>query len=126
MADENEYRLKELNPIGPTTSKAGITQTDLNANLNNNNYDNDTQRDGDSKNQNSDRLTTRANLEPSATVKFTLLPMKQVVTFALSIRMLIKDMREQFSAELKANPNYVRFFTENDGKILKIFHLKKI
>ena len=61
-------------------------------------------------------LTTRANMEPSATVKFTLLPMKQVVTFALSIKMPIRDVKEQFSTELKANPKFIKFYSENDGE----------
>jgi hypothetical protein len=109
MADQvDSTQLKELNVSNTQRdSQSMVTQTDhVNAQHNNQ----------DDPHTQSQQLTTRANMEPSATVKFTLLPMKQVVTFALSLKMSIKDAKEQFSAELKTNPKYIKFFSENDGK----------
>ena len=63
--------------------------------------------------------TTRANLEPSATVKVVLLPMNQVVTLACSLRMTIGELRVQFSIDLKIEPQYLQFIhasSTNDTK----------
>jgi hypothetical protein len=97
---ENNPQLTELSsskPAGEAFSSI-VTQTEES-----NNY-----------NVEDKQLKTRANLEPSATVKFTLLPIKQVVTFALSIKMSLINVKEQFSAELKADPKNIIFYSEND------------
>lgn len=62
--------------------------------------------------------TTRANLEPSATVKFVLMPMNQVVTLACSLRMTIGELKEQFSIDLKIDQKYLEFMhaSLNDSK----------
>lgn len=62
--------------------------------------------------------TTRANLEPTATVKFVLMPMNQVVTLACSLRMSIAELKIQFSIDLKIDQKYLQFIhmttTTND------------
>jgi hypothetical protein len=110
MADQvDSTQLKELNVSNSQRdSQSMVTQTD-----------GQYKSQEDPHGQNQQQLTTRANMEPSATVKFTLLPMKQVVTFALSLKMSIKDVKEQFSAELKTNPKFIKFFSENDGKLTR-------
>ena len=52
--------------------------------------------------------TTRANLEPTATVKFILMPMNQVVTLACSLRMTIAELKTQFSIDLKIDQKYLQ------------------
>ena len=52
---------------------------------------------------------TKANLEPSATVKFVLMPMNQVVTLACSIRMSIRELKAQFASELKIDQQFLEF-----------------
>ena len=59
---------------------------------------------------------TRANLEPSATVKFVLMPMNQVVTLACSLRMTFKELRNQFSKDLKMDPHHLTFSNGKDRK----------
>lgn len=63
-------------------------------------------------------VSIRANLEPSATVKFTLMPMNQVVTLAYPLKMLVKDLKNQISSDLKMDPKHLQFFNQksNDRK----------
>lgn len=61
--------------------------------------------------------TTKANLEPSATVKFVLMPMNQVVTLACPLRMTIQELKAQFASELKVDKQYLEFVhTTNESK----------
>lgn len=107
MSEPNQpYKLEDLNPTGSAReSTTTNTQTDQQVKLD----------DPVQQPQQQAQLTTRANMEPSATVKFTLLPMKHVVTFALSIKMPIRDVKEQLSSELKINSSFIKLFSENDG-----------
>lgn len=59
--------------------------------------------------------TTRANLEPTATVKYLLVPINQVVTIACSLKMAVHDLREQISTYLnmKAEHLILYFFDES-------------
>ena len=59
---------------------------------------------------------TRANLEPSATVKFVLVPMNQVVTLACSLRMTFRELRQQFSSDLKMDAQHLTFINGKDRK----------
>ncbi len=52
---------------------------------------------------------TKANLEPSATVKFVLMPLNEVVTLACPLKVTISELREQFASELKVEPQYLVF-----------------
>lgn len=63
--------------------------------------------------------TTKANLEPSATVKFVLAPMNQVVTLACPLRMTIKELKLQFSSELKVDEEYLEFTHSTEKKVLQ-------
>ena len=63
---------------------------------------------------------TRANLEPSATVKFVLVPMNQVVTLACSLRMTFKELRQQFATDLKMDPQHLAFSNGKDRKYPKL------
>lgn len=62
--------------------------------------------------------TTRANLEPSATVKFNLMPMNQVVTLACSLKTHIKDLKSQLSTDLKMNSTHLQIIHEKNQTIL--------
>ena len=72
--------------------------------------------------------TTKANLEPSATVKFVLMPMNQVVTLACPLRMTIQELKAQFASELKVDKQYLEFVhTTNESKWMKdIFKERKL
>lgn len=59
--------------------------------------------------------TTRANLEPSATVKYLLEPSKQVITLACSLKMHVKNLREQIASHLKMDPTYVKLLLHDAG-----------
>jgi hypothetical protein len=58
---------------------------------------------------------TRANLEPSATVKFVLMPFNQVVTLACSLRSTIKELKAQFAQDLKIEEKYLEFIYSNES-----------
>ncbi len=61
-----------------------------------------------------DSIGTPANLEPSATVKFILMPMNQVVTLACSLRMTVRDLKTQLSADLKMHPQHLQISHEKN------------
>ena len=64
---------------------------------------------------------TKANLEPSATVKFVLMPMNEVVTLACSLRMTIDELKTQFSSELKIDKQYLELVHSNAYDSKKMF-----
>jgi hypothetical protein len=53
-------------------------------------------------------VSTKANLEPSATVKFVLMPLGQVVTLAKPLKTRINDFLTQFSNELKIEQEFLQ------------------
>jgi len=60
---------------------------------------------------------TRANLEPSASVKFILVPMNQVVTLACSLSIPLNELKAQFSKDLKMAAEHINFFDSKNRKI---------
>lgn len=60
---------------------------------------------------------TRANLEPSASVKFILMPMNQVVTLACSLSTPLNELKVQFSKDLKMAAEHINFFDSKNRKI---------
>jgi hypothetical protein len=110
LSAEPEYKLEEIRKSSDSKNTVTAkTQTDSNNNNSNGNND----MPSASTNQ---TPATRANLEPSATVKFVLLPMNQVVTLACSLRMSIKELKAQFSYDLKMNPQHLQFIHGKDSK----------
>ena len=65
--------------------------------------------------------TTKANLEPSATVKFVLMPMNQVVTLACPLRMTIQELKAQFASELKVDKHHLEFIHSTNESNTKNF-----
>jgi hypothetical protein len=57
---------------------------------------------------------TKANLEPSATVKFNLIPMNQIVTLACSLKMTVKEIKSQLALDLKMNPQHLQIIYEKN------------
>ena len=53
--------------------------------------------------------TTRANLEPSVTVSFQLIPLNQIVTMAYPLNSTIKELKENFARELKMSQSHLIF-----------------
>ena len=105
---ENEYKLEEIRKS--SASKNSVTAKTQTDNSNNNNNDMPASQ---ATNQ---TPATRANLEPSATVKVVLLPMNQVVTLACSLRMSIKELKAQLSNDLKMNPQHLQIIHGKDSK----------
>jgi hypothetical protein len=66
---------------------------------------------------------TRANLEPSASVKFILMPMNQVVTLACSLSIPLNELRAQFSKDLKMAAEHINFFDSKNRKINYLHYL---
>ncbi|RMZ94353.1 IQ and ubiquitin-like domain-containing, partial [Brachionus plicatilis] len=64
--------------------------------------------------------------EPNATVKFLLFPINQIVTFAYPISIQVKDLKEKISAELKMEPNNLKFSLPNEKQTLLDEDLKKL
>jgi hypothetical protein len=66
---------------------------------------------------------TKANLEPSATVKFNLMPMNQIVTLACSLKMTFKEIKAQLALDLKMNPQHLQIIYDK-SRIYYLFLLK--
>ena len=106
---ENEYKLEEIRKSSASkNSVTAKTQTDTSISNNNN--------DMPASQSTNQTPATRANLEPSATVKVVLLPMNQVVTLACSLRMSIKELKAQLSNDLKMNPQHLQIIHGKDSK----------
>jgi hypothetical protein len=122
---KGEYKLQEIDHDSKTKQKdasINTTQTEIN----------NKEATTNSASAVSSRTTadahnttpaTRANLEPSATVKFVLIPMNQVVTLACSLRMTFRELKNQFSKDLKMDPQHLVFINGKDRKMLKNFYL---
>ena len=120
-SEEKEYKLEELDAsagLNKVENVSARTQTNNNEDAfdtayNKNSSLKNTQLTGSELT--SMTPTTKANLEPTATVKFMLLPSKQVVTRACSLKMTIGEIRNQFSVDLKIDKSYLKFM-KFDGK----------
>ena len=53
-------------------------------------------------------IATKSNVEPSATVKFVLMPLGQVITLAKPLTTQINDFLLQFSNDLKIESDYLQ------------------
>ncbi len=68
--------------------------------------------------------TTRANLEPTATVKFHLISINQVITKAYSLSTHLKELKKDLSSNLKMHPDHLMLIHENNRKFSYLLHLK--
>ena len=122
MAHEKaEYNLQEIEHDSKTKQKdasINTTQTEINNNKENATNSASVVSSRTTADVHNTTPATRANLEPSATVKFVLLPMNQVVTLACSLRMTFKELKNQFSKDLRMDPHHLVFI---DGKDRKFF-----
>lgn len=67
--------------------------------------------------------TTRANLEPSATVKYLLEPSNQVITIACSLKTRVGELREQLAAQIKMQSNNIKLLIHDEGTINAILYI---
>ena len=69
--------------------------------------------------QNSNSIATKANLEPSATVKFVFMPIGQVVTLAKPLTTQIYEFIVQFSNDLKIEAEFLQIIHSASSKLTK-------
>lgn len=69
--------------------------------------------------------TLSTHTDPNVTVKFVLLPMNQIITFAYPINILVKDLKAKISADLKMEPKNLKFYIHHDDRKF-IFFLKDL
>jgi hypothetical protein len=67
--------------------------------------------------------TTQANIEPTATVKFVLIPQGQIVTLACLLKTSIGELRLQFAEILKMEPHQLKFLDTNESNLKSIFSI---
>ena len=70
--------------------------------------------------------TTRANLEPTATVKFNLISINQVITKAYSLNTPMKELRKDLSNNLKMHPELLLLVHENNRKLMMMMMMMTI
>lgn len=98
MTEEND--LKEINKSTQPQVDAG-TSTSL-------------------QNQTEDQNDPTVKQEPNSTIKFLLLPINQIVTFAYPISLQIKDLKSKISVEFKMEPNNLKFSLPDENRNQKI------
>lgn len=75
------------------------------------------------QNQTEGQNNSSVKQEPNSTIKFLLLPINQIVTFAYPISLQIKELKAKISTELKMEPQNLKFSLpdEKRNQNLKIF-----